>query len=83
MVEMPPVVQELRTALDAARYPTQWTVSGDVLTALEDYLCAVRDARIAEWKAAGSPADWPYDLWPVYSGPNLGVMFKGVEVCRA
>jgi hypothetical protein len=78
--DMPPPVADLMTTLRKARYPATFTVTPNQYEAVEHYLLALRDERVAEWRAAGSPDEWHQDLSPLYVGKHFGLMLKGVEL---
>ena len=63
-------------------WPKTMHVPADTYDAVEAYLQAIKAERVAEWRAAGEPVDWHEDLWPIYVGPNYGVMLKNVELIR-
>lgn len=64
-------------------WPKTLQVSAQERDAVENWLIAERDRRVAEWTAAGRPDAWHEDLSPLYVGPHMGVMFKGVELIVA
>lgn len=70
----------LRAALAAAKYPKTFRVPVRDLDIVDGYFSKIQARNVAEWKAAGSPQDWPNPLWVMWCGPNMGPMLKGVEL---
>jgi hypothetical protein len=67
-------------SLRDARYPPHRLVTREQYDACEQWLYAEQQRRIEEWRAAGSPDDWPDVLGLLWIGPSGGLMLKGVEL---
>ena len=78
--DIPREVADLARTLTHTRHPSPRFVSPALFLAVEDFLQHQQRVRMAAWTAAGQPDDWPVPLGLLFTGPNHGLLFYGVEL---